>query len=797
MLKNYFNIAYRNLWRNKTASFINIFGLTIGLSSCLLIGIYIQHELSYDDFEINGNRIVRVIMEYKFSGGDEAKKGNFTSVRVAPVFKQNFPQIISAVRMVQYKQLVQYHDKLINEKRFMYADPSFFNIFTFKLIKGDPKNVLRSPNQVVVTQTTAKRYFADSDPVGKTIKIGTDNKLYQITGILPDCPSNSQIKFDFLASFSSLGLAAKEATYWDANYTTYFLLKNKTDIHSLQSNINLFMQKENGRLGEIINFYLEPFTSIHLHSEFDGFEPANNIRYIYILEAIALLILLIACFTYINLNTARSLERAKEVGVRKVIGAEKMQLFWQFISESAVLCIVSLIISMITAALLLPAFNQFIDKELPVTALISLPVIICSISVTLLVSLLAGSYPALILSNFQPIKVLKGSFKNTKSGQWLRKSLIIFQFSISVLLIVSTLIMQRQLSYIKNKNLGYSRDRVLILPMDVRMAGSIATIKQELRSNNNIISVSGCRSTPVNIGGGYNMRSSVMPDNEQIAVTADPVDEDFVRTTGLHIVAGTDLSTQDMKDVSDTNYRKNTFHFILNESAAKELGWTPQQAIGKRMFLDATRPGYVKAVIKDFNFESLHHTIKPLVLFPDLGERYLLLKINGTKLTATIAFLQSKWKTLVPYMPFEYHFMDDDFNQLYNSDLHLGKVLNIFASIAISLACLGLLGLSSYSAKQRIKEIGIRKVLGATVSNITALLTIDFVKLVLISIIIASPLAWLAMNKWLSDFAYRIQISWWMIAVSGLLVTGIAILTVSFQAIKASLINPVKSLRSE
>ncbi|MES2378452.1 MAG: ABC transporter permease [Bacteroidota bacterium] len=797
MLKNYLKIAFRNLIRHPAASFINIFGLTIGLCSCLLMGIYIRHELNYDDFEQNGDRIVRVIMGYRFQGGEEEKKGNFTSVRVAPVFKQTFPEIAAAVRMTQSKQVVQYQDKLINEKRFMYADPAFFAVFSFKLLEGDRKTALSAPNRVILTRSAAKRYFADSDPIGKTIRVGTTNGLYQVTGLMPDCPSNSQIKFDFLASWASLDLAGKEKTYWDANYTTYLLLKDHNATGQLQAKIRPFMKKEMAGAGATVNFYLEPFESIHLHSEYDGFEPSNNIRYIYILEAVALLILLIACFTYINLNTSKSLERAKEVGVRKVIGAEKMQLFWQFIGESALLCFAAMIISFIGAALLLAEFNQLTDKELPLSALFSLPVLAGAFSVTLLVSLLAGSYPALILSNFQPIRVLKGSFKNTGSGQWLRKSLTVFQFAIAVLLIMSTFVMQRQLHYIRDKNLGYNRESVLVLPMDEKMSENIQVIKQEFKARPDIISVSGCRSTPVSIGGGYNMRSATMPENEQIAVTADPVDEDFVKTTGLHIVAGTDLGRQDMKAVANADRQKNEFHFILNESAARELGWTPQQAIGQKMFLDASRPGYVKAVVKDFNFESLHHTIKPLVLFPDVGGRYLLVKLKGNHITETLSFLQAKWKALVPYKPFEYRFMDEDFNQLYNSDLRLGKVLNIFSSIAIALACLGLFGLSAYTARQRVKEIGIRKVLGATVGHVATLLTVDFVKLVAISILIASPLAWLAMDKWLSDFAYRIQLAWWMIALSGSIVILIAVITVSFQAVKAALLNPVKSLRRE
>ncbi|MFL9482676.1 ABC transporter permease [Chitinophagaceae bacterium LWZ2-11] len=798
MLKNYFKIAFRNLWKNKSATFINIFGLAIGLCSCLLIGIYLRNELSYDKFEQKGNRIARVIMEYKFDGGEESKKGNFTSVRVAPVFKQTFPEIEDAARMIQLTRVVQVEDKQINEKEFMFADASFFNLFSFKLLKGDQQTALKAPNQVILTQSTAKRYFADADPVGKIIKVGINNSLYQVTGVMPDCPSNSQIKFDFLASFSSLGITKEdEKRYWNANYTTYLLLKDENSFASLQTKITPFMQKEMQGEGASVNFYLEPFMSIHLHSEFDGFEPSNNIKYIYILEAVALLILIIACFTYINLNTSRSIERAKEVGVRKVIGAGKMQLFRQFIGESVILCTLSVIISLFAAILLLPAFNRLVEKDLPVSALISLPVIAGALVVALLVGLLAGSYPALILSNIQPVKVLKGSFKNTNSGTWVRKSLIVFQFAISVLLIVSTFIMQRQLSYIRNKNLGYNRDQVLVLPMDNKMLSSINVIKQEFKSDNNILSVSRCVSTPVSIEGGYNMRSAEMPDNRQIAVTANPIDEDYIKTTGLQLIAGTDLTEQDIKDSDHKDNKENIFHFVLNESAAKQLGWTAEQAIGKKMFLDDSRPGYVSGVVKDFHFESLHHAIKPVVLFSEISGRTLLLKLKGNDFPKTITTLESKWKTLVPHRPFEYRFLDDDFNKLYSSDQRLGKAMNIFSFIAIVLACLGLLGLSSYAAKQRVKEIGIRKVLGATVGSIATLLTIDFVKLVLIAILIASPVAWLVMNNWLSDFSYRIQISWWMVAGSAIIVVAIAIFTVGFQAIKASVANPVKSLRSE
>jgi len=800
MIKNYFKIAFRSIQKNKTSSFINILGLTIGLCSCLLIGLYITHELSYDDFQKNGNRIVRVIMEFKFDGSGEIAKGNYTSVRVAPVFKQTFPEVESAVRMKMNEEVVQYNDKFIDEKEFMYADPSFFNIFSFKLLQGDANYALTAANRVVLTKSTAKKYFGNENPVGKVVRIGTSANPYQITGVMQDCPSNSQIKFDFLASFSSLGVSSLENSYWDANYTTYLLLKSRQSRGPLQAKIASFMKNEMNGQGASINYYLEPFTSIHLHSEYKGFEPNNNIAYIYILEAVAVMILIIACFTYVNLNTARSMERAKEVGIRKVIGAGSQQLFWQFIGESALFCIISIILSLLAATALMPLFNQLTEKQLQASAFFSLPIIIGSVVLIVLVSLLAGGYPALILSKYHPVKVLKGSFKSTDSGRWVRKSLIVFQFSISVMLIVSTIIIQKQLTYIENRTFGYNRDHVLVMKMDKKMLNNYALIKQELKSDSRILNVSRCANSPINMKGTYPMRSPLMPDNLHLLVTANPVDEDFIQTMGLKLVAGTGLSKQDIEDLSFQNHGQNTYHFILNESAAKQLGWTPQQAVGKKMFLGNPRPGYVKGVIKDFNFESVHNAIKPLVLFPELPQtdgQLLLVKLNGAGLSQTLSFLETKWKQLVPNKPFEYYFLDDDFNKLYSSEIRLGKVLSVFAAIAVALACLGLLGLSSYTANLRSKEIGIRKILGARITSLFTLLSKEFLMLVLIALLIAFPITWLVMNKWLQTYTYRTTIEWWVFALSGVVIIMIALATISFHSIKAAIVNPVKSLRSE
>jgi len=797
MLKHYFHTAWRNLWKNKTSSAINIVGLSVGLTCCLLIALYIRHELSYDDFELKGDRIARVIMEYQFAGSNASAKGNFTSVRVASVLRRNFPEVESSIKMTEYERVVRYEDKLINEKNFMYADSTFFDIFSFRLLKGDPHYVLSAPYRVVLTASSAKKYFGNENPVGKSLHIGNDSNLYQITGIVQDCPFNSQIKFDFIASFSSLGLTKDyEDSYWDANYTTYLLLKDKNSINSLQTKLPAFMKKEMAGQGAVINMFLEPFNRIHLYSPYDAFDPNNSIVYIYILAAVAMLILIIAGSTYINLSTARSIERAKEVGVRKVIGAEKRQLFWQFIGESALLCLVSVFLSLVISTLLLSSFNQLTGRQFAASSLFSLPFLSFSFIIAICVSFLAGSYPALILTRFQPVKVLKGAFKNTRSGQWLRKSLIVFQFIISVFLISATFIIQNQLSFIQHKKLGYDREHVLVLPMDDKMLAKIDVIKQEIKSIPGVMDASRCVRSPVEGGGGYNMRSSTMPEDQQVNVTANPVDEDYIKTTGLQIIAGSDFSEQDVKDVSHNGWDKNVYHFILNESAAKQLGWSPQEAVGKKMFM-GPRAGFVNGVVKDFHFESLHVAIKPFVLFTEMRGRELLVKLSGQHLPQTISSLETKWKTLVPDRPFEYRFMDEDYDRLYNAEIRLGKVMNVFSGIAILLACMGLFGLSSYVAQQRIKEIGIRKVLGARVSNIIITISKDFIRLILVAIVIAIPVAWWATTKWLQDFSYRTTVSWSLYVVVSLLVILFTIITVSFQAIKAAMANPVKSLRIE
>jgi len=797
MIKNFFKTAWRNFWKHKTFSAINLFGLTVGLTCCLLIGLYIQHELSYDNFELKRHRIARVIMEYQFAGSNASTKGNFTSVRVAPVLKQNFPEVESAVKMAMYERVVRYGNNLINEKKFMYADSTFFDILSFHLLTGDARSALAGTHKVVLTRSSAKKYFQDDNPLGKILQIGSEPEPYQVTGVIQDCPSNSQISFDFLASFSSLGITKEyETSYWDANYTTYVLLRDQASISTLQAKLPAFMKKEMAGAGASINMYLEPFDKIHLHSPYDAFETNNSITYIYILAAVALLILVIAGATYINLSTARSIERAREVGVRKVVGAEKQQLFWQFISESALLCLMSVILSLVISALLIPSFNQLAGKHLQPFDLFSLRFVYFALLISVSISLLAGTYPALILTRFEPAKVLKGAFKNTSTGQWLRKALVVFQFAISVFLILGAVIIQKQLHFIQNKKLGYDREHVVILPMTNEMLPKIDLIKQEFKSNRDVISISRCVRSPVEGGGGYNMRSSIMPEDKQINVTANPIDEDFVKTVGLQLVAGSDFTQQDVKDASSDQRDKNTYHFILNESAAKVLGWTPHEAVDKKMYM-GPREGFVKGVVKDFHFESLRNPITPFVLFTESRGRELLVRVSGQHLPETISFLERKWKVLVPDRPFEYRFMDDDFKKLYNGEIRLGRIMDVFSAIAEFLACLGLFGLFSFAAQQRVKEIGIRKILGASAGNIIFDLSKQFVGLSIIAIVIALPVALWAAQKWLDDFSYRAHIGWSIYLLAAVATIFVTIVTVSVRAIGAARANPVKSLRTE
>lgn len=800
MLKNYLKIAWRNLWRNKVFSGINVVGLSVGLASCLLLFVYITHELSYDDFQKKADRIVRVTMEYSMEG--RVAKIPVTGTKVAPEFGRQFPEIESGVRMINRDGVVRKGDQQFSEKRIVFADSAFFTLFSFPLRKGNPQTALVGPNVVVLSESRAQRYFGSENPVGKMLSINTGGSFrdFLVTGVIADCPSNSQIKYDLLTSFATLP-AAKSEEWYSSNYATYLLLRKPSDISPLQAKIPGFMKTQFGKEemspGSYLTYNLEPLRWVHLHSDVDGsFEPNGDLTYIYIFGSIALLILLIACVNYVNLATSRAVERAQEVGVRKVMGAMQGQLFGQFIGESIIVTLIALALALVLATLTLPLFNTLSDRQFSAAVWLQPTNLGLLFGVGLLVSLVAGSYPALVLARFQPVRVLKGHLKTTGAGQF-RQVLIVFQFAITAFLIISTLLVRNQLAFIQQKKLGYSKEHVLMLPVDRQVNAKIAAIKSEFRQNADVQHVSLASDSPVFVEGGYGMRHPNMPAGQRKMVTGLTVDEDYVPTMSLHLIAGSNINAVDMDRISRTDNDSLTrSRFILNESAVKELGWTPQQAIGQRLDVSG-RLGEVKGVVADFHFASMKQKIEPLVLFPQNGGEILLVKLSGSRLPNTLQFLENKWRTLIPERPFSYEFMDDEFNKLYAAETRTGRIFSVFAFLSIFLACLGLFGLSAYATAQRTKEIGVRKVLGASVFSIVGLLSKDFLKLVAIAILVASPIGWYVMNRWLRDFAYRIDIDWWVFAVAGLLAVGIALLTVSFQSIKAALMNPVKSLKTE
>ncbi|GAB4021893.1 ABC transporter permease [Spirosoma koreense] len=801
MLKNYLKIAFRNLWRNKVFSGINVIGLSVGLASCLLLFMYITHELSYDDFQQKADRIVRVTMEYSMEG--RVGKIPQTGTKVAPEFGRQFPEVEAGVRLINRDAVVINGNQQFSEKRVVFADSAFFSIFTFPLIKGNPQTALAGPNLVVLSQTTAQKYFGTDNPVGKTLRINTGGSFrdYSVTGVVSDCPANSQIKYDLLTSFTTLQ-AARTEEWYSANYATYLLLRKPEAIASLQAKIPGFMKtqfsKDEMSSGNYLTYNLEPIRQVHLHSVVEGsFEPNGDLTYIYIFGSVALLILLIACVNYVNLATSRAVERAQEVGVRKVMGALQGQLFGQFIGESVIVTSVSLVLALVLASLTLPLFNTLSDRQFSIDTWFKPTNLLLLMSIGVVVSLIAGSYPALVLAGFQPIRVLKGQLKTTGAGQF-RRTLIVAQFAITSFLIVSTLLIRNQLSFIQHKKLGYNKDHVLLLPVDKQVKEKIMTLKSEFRQNADVQQVSLASESPVYINGGYSMRRTNMPDGKYKMVAGLQIDEDFIKAMNLHLVAGRDLTRTDVEQASHPDGDSlNYYHFIPNESAVKELGWTPQEAIGQKIDMGSGRKGEIKAVVADFHFASMKQKIGPLMLFPEMGGEVLLVKLSGSQIANTLPFLESKWRTIIPDRPFTYEFMDEEFNKLYAAESRTGQIFSLFAFLSIFLACLGLFGLSAYTTAQRKKEIGVRKVLGASVLSITLLLSKDFLKLVLIAIVIATPIAWYAMHRWLQDFVYKIDIAWWLFALAGLLAVGIALLTVSFQSIKAALMNPVKSLRSE
>jgi len=789
MFKNYIKTAFRSLLKNKGFTFINIAGLALGLVTCLLIIFYVIDELSYDKYNTQYERIYRVNTDVKYGGTITPFATTVPSISTA--LKNNFPEIQNTTRIARALGIhFQKGKESISEERVIYADADIFKIFSLPMIYGNPNTALTAPNSIVITENTAKKYFNTTDVIGKTLFLLNDSSLHKITGVIRNIPSQSHFTFDFCLSLQPTTDNSTSSLY----FNTYILLKPNTDHKKLEAkfpdfirttfNTGTFSEASFEKSGNYFHISLMPLKDIHLYSNRTYELGANSdISNVYIFSAVALFILLIACVNFVNLSTARSANRAREVGVRKVLGSSRKNLIIQFITESFIVTFIAAIIALLIAWILLPLFNQLSGKQLHITFALLRQLIPSMIFTIVIVGLLAGSYPAFFLSSFNPVNVLKGKLSTGFKRSGLRGFLVIFQFSISIFLIIGTLVIYNQLKYIQNKDLGFNRNHVVVVK-NVNLLDNPKILKQEIKQVPGVINATLTSFLPTNNSRWPNTIST--PEKRGIQTELWQVDEDYLSTMGMQLVQGRNFSNRFLTDSSA---------MIINETAAKILGY-------KNMIADNVYNGkkkyHVIGIVKDFNFSSLRQNITPLVLVMDKDWRpSLSIRVNSNNLALIISQIKTKWEALAPNQQFDYSFMDEDFDAIYRTEQRVGKLFIIFTIFTLIIACLGLFGLAAYAAEQRNKEIGIRKVLGASLSTVIALLSKDFIKLVLISIAIATPLAWLAMHKWLEGFAYRQNIQWWVLVVTGLGAILIAFITISFQAVKAALVNPVESLRSE
>lgn len=794
MIKNYLKVAFRKLWSHKAFSFINIIGLAIGMTACFLIYLYVTFELSYDTFHSKADRIYRVVADIKTP--TEVINAGGPSWAVPPNAKDEFPEVEQFVRFAGGDNvLVRKGDTKYQEENSAWADSAFFKVFDFKLLKGDANTALKDPFSVVFSETAAKKYFGKTDPMGQTLLITGDGHPAKVTGVMKDIPENSQIKADVVISMSTL--TQKLAPGIDSQYgnygaAAYLLLRPGTSPKALEAKFPGFLERRNGtemkKNQMYATLFLEPLKDVYLRSTRNG-SKTGNINNVYIFSIIAIFILLIACINFINLTTARSAERAKEVGIRKVAGADKLQLIWQFIGESVMLCFIAFVLTVILSALLLPSFNLLAGKTVSTGIFHNVKYLLQLFIASIGIGLLAGVYPALVLTSFRPVVVLKGRFATGAQGIILRKGLVVAQFTISIALIIATIVVYNQMTFMRNQDLGFSKDQIMII--DTNGDSAKNAFRQSLADIPAVKSTATSSSVP---GGGNPGAYSEIENNKgelQIAnLDLYFVDFDYINQFKIKMIAGRGFSKDFMTDTTQA--------MVLNEAGVKMFGYSsPEQAIGKR-FKQWGREGKIIGVMKDFHFKSLQQPIKPLSMrIGPEGSNLVSVNVSAANLPSTIAAIENKWKALIPNRPFSYYFLDEYFDKQYQGEERFGKLFLNFAVLAIIISCLGLLGLASYSTMQRTKEIGIRKVLGASVSGIVNLLSIDFLKLVILSFAIAAPLAWYFMYKWLQDFAYHTSINFWVFALAGFAALAIALLTVSFQAIKAAIANPVKSLRTE
>jgi putative ABC transport system permease protein len=811
MLFNYIKIALRNLLKYKSFSIINIMGLAVGVAGCILIMLFVLSELSYDRYHKKADRIYRVGLDAIVGSNEVA--GAVTPPVMAETLVRDFPEVIAATRIYQIgmgsDRTVRYNEKTFKEERWCAVDSNFFEVFTFTFVHGNPGEALNKPNTVVITRSMANKYFGNEDPLEKFISADNDN--YLVTGVIEDMPQNSHFHFDFLSSFCTYE-ASRRTEWLNNNLFTYFLVEKGISRENLAEKVNgmvktyvgpeletalgIPFEKAFGDNG-YYKFFIQPLLEIHLFSDYDyELEPGGNITYVYLFSIIAFGILILACINFMNLSTARSVNRSKEVGIRKTLGSSFQQLVKQFISETILLSLLAVIIALILVMLLLPYFNILSDKNLTIDLLGQAWIIPVLILLPVIVGTIAGIYPAFVLSSFNPVSVLKANnYISPKGGKILRSGLVVFQFSVSIVLIVGTMVVYNQLEYIQNKNLGFNKEQILVLSIPREFGTMTNSFKEELLGSASIIKAS--KSSNV-FGEGFSAtayRREGSLGNENHILWRLRTDTDFADTYILTMAAGRYFSRE---------FRSDSSAVVLNEAAAKTLGFEGD-AVGKRILRigsDADNPVYhdVIGVVKDFHFQSLHTEIRPL-LFEMYGEnatgRYLSVKLASGNISRSLADTEKIWKGFMPNQEFEYEFFDKRFGKLYDAEVRTGKIFTTFTVLAIFIACLGLFGLAAFTAEQKTKEIGIRKTLGATVPGIIFLLSIQFLKWILIAAFIAVPIAYYLMYSWLQNFMYRVDISFSTFIFAGVLIVIIAFITISRQAIKAATANPADSLHYE
>lgn len=805
MLQNIIKVAFRNLVHNKAFSSINIFGLAAGLATCLLILLYVTDELTYDKHHKDGNRIYRIV--YSTNDGTWASQ----PAPVAAAMKHDFPEVEEVTRLLKLPGMdkVLLKNKETNNKFYekdgYYVDTSFFKLFTYSFIEGDQQTALSEPNSIVISETIANKLFGNENPINKSINLvlpfGEAN--YVVKGVFTAGTTKSHIPASYFLSMrnSDVGSWVSTITDWTNNniFHTYYKLKENTDPVAFEKKLQPFLNRHAGealtKAGFARTIYSQPLKDIYLKSNVGNELGANgNIRFLYILGSIAIFILVIACINFMNLSTARSEKRAREVGVRKVMGAMKSTLVSQFLGESIIMSFIALIFALASVWLLLPLFNSLTQKELHFSNDPGYLVLV--VALTLVTGGLAGVYPSFYLSSFRPTQVLKGKLKNNFSATVIRKGLVVFQFAISAVLIFGAIVIWRQLNYVQSQPLGFNKEQLLVIPTNQEVASKYNPLKDALLKNSGVKSVTSGNTYP----GVTNLNSMVFyaegkNSKEFNVINMSVVENDYFSTLGLKVIAGRQFSPA---------FKGDSTSIILNETAVRQVGYTMENAVGKKLYFDwqnVKNEVTIVGVVKDFHFESLHTAIKPQGFSPNYffanKYTYLIAKLQNTSYSKTVSDIEKIWTTIVPNVPFEYSFVDQDFQHNYEKDQRTSGIVISFTCIAIVIACLGLFGLAAFAAESRTKELGIRKVLGASEASIVGLLSKDFLKLIGLSLLIAFPAGAWVMSQWLSNFAYRISISAWMFIVSGTIALFVAFATISYQSLKAAFMNPVKSMRTE